>query len=176
MTVIEKQDALQHAFVERLPPKITKLIEYIKAIEDKVPVLPDGSKLGSELDHLMTSTRNIELTSLHILLNNIYPELSKAINSPKDIAAEAIQNLRLNLEAIEDVVHSHILAYKTLSSQDDITGMPNQTRFIELLDIELSRARRQDDDLCLCLIALESWGDLMTKHDDDTLQSMMMIP
>ena len=164
MQTIEQQNLLQHIFLQRLPQKISVYSNYIYGAMQGNIDSSTALKLSNSFEELLDTINKMELSSIHGIMKHLSPELQEFLNNPKIATSSQLSSILNNLQILEDIIHSQILAYQALLSVDETTGLPNKIRLFELIDIELSRTRRQSLDLCLSIIHMHNIETLVKEN------------
>ena len=148
-TVIQSAqgNALQQLYAERMTNKIQKVLANWNA--QKIP------ELNLQLQQMLDASSTIGLSTIHMQIQKIYTYTTKLAEQNSPPSSEQDEYFRKHLAILENIVKSQTLALRALLSHDQITGLPNRTKILERLDIELSRAIGKDDDLCFSLVRID---------------------
>lgn len=80
------------------------------------------------------------------------------------VIAARLSSLRARLHAQRDHLERALDEVRRLATEDELTGLKNRRRMLELLELEHSRSIRSGRTFCLALIDLDHFGGVNERH------------
>lgn len=152
--------------------------EAIQALENEIfdlifldYMLPDGNgldfltimkKKGFEIPVVVVTGQGDEMIATRVMQNGAYDYLSKNKISEKSLSRIITNTLEKN--RLEQEVNEAMKKIVEMSIKDSLTGIYNRRYFEEAIEREVSRSKRYETDLSLCLMDLDHFKQINDIH------------